>query len=79
MKIRSELRLIERAINQGWQTSSDEQAKAIETIFTAIDSGTSHINVAGWRVLQALVKREGALDAEIRKRVNDALRRYQRQ
>lgn len=79
MKIRSELRLIERAINQGWQTPPNEQAKALETIFTAIDSDKSHIKVAGWRVLQALVRREGAIDSEIRKRANDALRRYQQQ
>jgi len=76
MKIRSELRLIEQAINQGWQTPPDQQAKALETIFTAIDSDKPHIKTAGWRVLQALVRREGALDSEIRKRANDAMRRY---
>jgi len=72
--------MIERAINQGWDTPVDEQRKACSlAIQTLNDEKTNkREKLAALRVIGAFIEHGGATDAEIRKRAMDAMR-YQSQ
>jgi len=76
MRIRSQLRLIERAVKQGWPTPLDEQRRSIALVLETLDSPQDFEVRSALRVLAAIIEHEGATDAEIRKRAADALRRY---
>lgn len=78
MKIRGELRLIERAIKQGWPTSPEKQAESVELILATLrdPERTQREKATAMRCCTALIESDGARDSEIKKRLNDALRYY---
>ncbi len=78
MKLRGELRLIERAIRQGWKTPPDKQQRAVDLAIETLRDETANTRerLAAMRVIDALVQLDGSTDSEIKKRANDALRRY---
>jgi len=76
MKLRGELRFIERALNQGWQVPIAEQQRSIELVIKTLESDKPREVKAALRVLGAMVTHDAATDAEIRKRAQDALRKY---
>jgi hypothetical protein len=76
MKLRGELRTIERAIRQGWKTSPDVVQRSVDLALSTLgsDAHTSREKQAALRVLDALIQHDGATDAEVKKRAADALR-----
>ena len=80
MGLRGDLRLIERAIRQGWQTAPDKQSAAMDLVLSTLDDHqrTPREVAAALRCVDAIIQHEGATSAEIRKRAQDALRRYHR-
>ncbi len=70
--------MIERALNQGWDVAPDQQRKSIELAIDTlgIPASTQRERQAAVRVLVALIRHDGSTDAEIRKRAQDALRKY---
>ena len=79
MKRRGELRMIQRAINQGWPTPPEEQRKAFELIMSTLgdDNATAREREAALKCLGALVQHEGSTDSQIAKRADDALRYHE--
>jgi hypothetical protein len=76
VKLRGELRLIERAVKQGWQTPPDEQERCVTLVVDALRSPKRREAMAALRVLTAIIEHSGVTDGEIRKRAQDALRNY---
>jgi hypothetical protein len=76
MKLRGELRMIERALKQGWDTPVEKQRESMELVFATLDdpNATSREQAAALRVLGAFIQADGATDAEILKRARDAER-----
>jgi len=76
MKRRGELRMIERAINQGWPTPPAERERAIRLALDTLndENATAREHSAAIRVVHALIQHDGSTDAEIAKRAADASR-----
>lgn len=76
MRLRGELRMIERAIRQGWQTPPCQQMASRELVFSTLDNpqATPREKAAALRCVNAFVQHAGATDAEILKRARDAQR-----
>jgi len=76
MKLRGELRMIERAIRQGWQTPLDKQQEAFSLAFSTLDNpnATAREKAAALRCVNAITQHDGATDGEILKRARDAER-----
>jgi hypothetical protein len=79
MKLRGELRMIERAIRQGWETPPAEQERALRLALSVVDdeNATQREQLAALRVLDAIVQQQASAPSQIRKRAIDALRYQQ--